>query len=133
MVEYVICPFAEFSYSGKLNEIRLGMTPAVASHFTDDELIEFMADFISHEFLHSLLYHTFGQETTSLFDAVGYHVGNAKIMDRYAKAIRQEGTIIGPLTHLEVIQEEGFIGFLNRYGMTKRDVATARVMCNRRY
>jgi len=62
-----------WNYSADHDSIEMNMGPKETKWLSDEELIQYTADVLSHEHIHRALYNLFGWETCSLFDFVEHH------------------------------------------------------------
>ena len=62
-----------WEYNADHDSIGMNMSPKETKWLSDEELIQYTADVLSHEHIHRVLYNLFGWETCSLFDFVEHY------------------------------------------------------------
>lgn len=75
----------KFSESGSWyqhNTINIGLP--ISHKLTDDEVIEFTSDSITHEYIHHVLCHLFSETISCLFDAIGDRLRPSKLTKKVA-------------------------------------------------
>lgn len=68
-----------FSYNPYEDKIRIGIRQETYEKLTDDELMEFISDSISHEHIHRAIYLNINMTVSCLFDIIGDSFENKEI------------------------------------------------------
>jgi len=71
-----------FSYNPYEDEIGIGISQKSFKKLTDDELIEFISDSITHEHIHRVIYLNINITVNCLFDIIGDNFENKKIAEK---------------------------------------------------
>jgi len=102
-------------------EIELAMTKTEVDNLTDEELVEYVSDCITHEYIHFLLYHLIPDRgiTMFLFEGVSHHFCNL-VLD--LKAMHH---VDGQTPWCVAIMTLGFETLLEHYGITQKDIQQA--------
>ena len=92
------------TYNTDFDTIRIGIGDR-CKNMTEDEMMEYLSDSITHEHIHRILFKHMSYEISAMFDAIGYLFRNSELQ---YKALT--GTIHH--THEEVIKIKGFKNWL---------------------
>lgn len=109
-------PDADFEISGGqsgyyyLNVIYIGMPPNYK--LTDDELVEFVSDSITHEYIHHILSNMFSITVSCLFDAIGDGFRNTKLSRKVIKSIKYDVEV-----WTDVIKRDGIDMLIRDYNL----------------
>lgn len=83
---------------------------------TDEEIIPFLSDSITHEYIHHILEYVFSGTVSCLFDAVGDHIRNIKLAKKvtdYCDGLRLWS---------DRVAEDGIDAIIDHYELDKRYV-----------
>lgn len=95
---------------------------------SDNNFDTFLADTITHEFLHGLLLKEFDITTCKLFDTVEHFICDANIKETLFKYMRNIDNDDFPITWKQSIITEGFNEFLAYYHIDKQDIIQAYII-----
>jgi hypothetical protein len=96
------------------------------NNLSNDEIIQYTSDALTHEHIHHVLSKLFGITTCKLFDAIESNFRDEKLVTRvfeYDDNMR---------TWSECIKTDGFIYFLMQYHIDTDDIKEANIKCNTR-
>jgi len=127
MVEYKINIWGNsFRYEPSTNEILIASVDI--SILSDREISEYVADSLTHEYVHKVLYDMFGFTTTKLFDSIQQYFRNTSIQEKVF-GIKEH---TGKECYHKFIEREGFKAFLEYYHIDEHDIIQANIACKRR-
>jgi len=116
MADYILSLNQRFAYNPIYDTIELGFCGREIKNLTDNELIEYVADVLTHEHIHKAINKIFHNETlTKLFDSIEYLFRNEKLHRKAIKNTSRE-------TYQQVIGKYGFKFFLSYYGLKTSDI-----------
>lgn len=119
-----------FCYYRLSGEIGLKMIDNVLSN---DELLEYISDVITHEHIHKALHELFNFTVSHLFDGIEYFFRNHAL---HEKQVRNRNLYNEHTKRFETyktyIKKRGFNAFLRYYDLTQEDVIYANRICNNR-
>lgn len=125
--EYVLNPKNSFAFNSNEYVIRFGGKQKVYDILSDDELLEFISDSITHEHIHKAIFDLFENDTSStLFDVVQQYFRNTKLAN---KIFNQNGQ----MSWDEYIERNGFDVFLEEKYISDNSFYNAFESCNRRW
>ena len=96
-LEYIINSKG-FSYNPNRNSMSLTMRDKLFSNILDDEMVNYISDTITHEYLHYIVFNIVKKDygydvakmVTCLFDGIGHHFFEyKKLFDRISKSAGQ--------------------------------------------
>ena len=82
---------------------------------TDDEVIEFISDAITHEYIHHILRNLFSRTISYLFDAIGDKFRNIKLARKVARHT-------GRTLWTDGIADDGFKYLIDGYELDQKEV-----------
>ncbi len=120
-MEYEITNSGQFYYDYTRNVIELSSSQLSIDKLTDDELIEYLSDVLTHEHLHKIILSLFaksygknvGYIASSLFDSISHLFNRRNDLDK--KSVK--GTISE--TWKEAIDKYGTGVLFNHYGISR--------------
>lgn len=110
-------------YSQELDTIFLGDLLNANKKLSENKFSEYIADVITHEFIHSLLYKKFNSTVSALFDIIGHYFRDIKLLEKVCNE-----TYIGTPWHI-YIKEKGVHAFFEDYSITDNDLFIANAIC----
>jgi len=119
-----------FSYSDKTGYIGLKLT---RNNFSDNELIEYISDVLTHEHIHKILHELFNDTVCCLFDGIEHLFRNCILGDkqiRYSNLFNDNSE--KEESYRTYIKRKTFNDFLNYYGITQDDMIQADKICSDR-
>lgn len=127
MVEYKMNIWSKcFRFEPKTNTIYIASVDM--SVLSDNEILEYVSDSLTHEHIHKILFEQFDVTTCKLFDAIQQHFRNTKLINRVFDISEHTGRE----TWDKFIKREGFNAFLESYHIDKQDIIRANITCKRR-
>ena len=113
---------------------------------TDDEMIEYISDSLTHEHIHKILYELFNNVVSKLFDSIEDNFRNDELHRKLLVFVNKEFLINSEiknddkewynnresLTYKQFIEKYGFKQFLVYYGLTYNDTLIAKKLTNLR-
>ena len=118
------------SYDPENDTIKLGTGfKKVENYLSTSEFSNFLADTITHEFLHGLLKREFNITVSKLFDTIEHLIGNYKLKSKVFRIIRKQQGGIYPQTWHDCIIQDGFDTFMCDYHLSKDIINEAYILC----
>jgi len=119
-----------FGYNHFTCYISLKLT---GSNLSDNELLEYISDSLTHEHIHKILHQLFGDTVCRLFDGIERFFRNDVLHKKqlkyrnlsYDKHNRYE-------TYQSLISRCGFDSFLRYYNITQEDIKQANKTCSKK-
>jgi len=109
--------YNKFAYRPSTRQIMIGMQKYKTDKLTEDEMIKYVCDAITHEFMHYLIHKQTGSNLISLlFDTVEYHFRDDELHHKMLSSS------LGQMTHKDFIDKFGFEMWLMLYHRTKEGV-----------
>lgn len=123
MVEYKLQDENCFSFGAHNDTIYFGLKEH--GKLSDSELINFVSDCITHEYIHKVLYDLFDFTTSRLFDMMEQYF---RIISLHEKAISDTTR----MTYQQYINYFGIDRLFDRFGVSNSDIKEAQILCNNR-
>lgn len=131
-IDYEITTEGDFSYKPYSNVICIGMSSKVYDEISETELSEYIADSLTHEHVHHILFREFNITVTKLFDVVQQYFRNVHLHEKIINIHRKIDSSSFKITHEKFIKVYGIINFFMNYGISDNDLRNARILCNYR-
>lgn len=123
MTDYTLNKNNTCSYRPAFDVITIG--DSNLDIFTDNELIEYISDALTHEHIHRVLFKMFDNTVSTLFDGIEYLFRSDELHRKHLKDTTR-------WTYQEYIKKHGYEKFLDYYGLDYADVLGANILCNTR-
>ena len=91
-------------------------------NLTDDEVIEYISDSLTHEHIHNVLEHLFDWGTSQLFDVIQHFFRDEKLQRRHYHTLNESVFFKFSLTWLEYKENYGFNQMLEQLRLSKSDI-----------
>jgi len=131
-MEYKTTTVFDFSYIPVSDIILIGISPKVYDKLTDNELLEYIADSLTHEHIHRALFKIFDLTVTKLFDTIQQHFRNVRLHEKIINTHNQIYSSSDKMTHEKFIKDYGLNAFFREYRLSIFDVNDAEILCNYR-
>lgn len=134
MVEYIIKKISSstFGYNCIDNYISISSSKKVMDSVNELEYSEYIADSLTHEYMHHILFKLYGVTVCGLFDTIQQHFRNTQLHEKIIKIENTTGDKIKHMSHTDFIKLKGFKAFLDGYNITQSDINNAKLTCNQR-
>jgi len=112
--------------------ITIGLTKECMKKLTKKELLEYLSDGITHEYIHHILTNMIDDDaiTSKLFDTVAHYFENFELDRKVAHITSQYQSEIQ--TWKDSIDKNGIEEFKKWYHLTKKDIVYANKIANKR-
>lgn len=130
MVEYKINVWRNSCrYETQTDIIHIGSKNL--NNLSDNEVIEYVSDSLTHEHIHRVIYKMFNSTTTKLFDGIEHNFRNETL---HVKGLSNIGELMYKTqeTYRSFIKRRGFSAFLEYYHISNNDFNQSNIICNKR-
>jgi hypothetical protein len=137
MTEYELNSIAKagFEINAYNSEIYIGIGMIKDNNLTDEELLNYVSDSLTHEHIHKALLEIFNETISKLFDVVGHNFRDNNLQDKYLESLNKiydTTRVKKRITWNEYIKMHGFMDFIRIYNISPDDLNNATIICNTR-